>query len=131
VSRQRSDPGQITTWIAVEATLFRKERRLSLQTIIINTGSGVFDGASPIGLKYEVSASRFVKRLRERVRERFPKTQVFVRWSPKSTRTAEISTVPKTPEAESKLRDLAENVREAQEDWLRYDQDVIASFHSW
>jgi hypothetical protein len=104
---------------------------LSLQTIIINTGSGVFDGASPIGLKYEVSASRFVKRLRERVRERFPKTQVFVRWSPKSTRTAEISTVPKTPEAESKLRDLAENVREAQEDWLRYDQDVIASFHSW
>ncbi len=98
------------------------------QTIIINTGSKLFDGADPIGLMYDVSASRYVDELRGRIREEFPNAQVFVRWNPRSTDGAEVKTVPKAEDMEGRVREMTANVRENRDAWIRYDQSVLSSF---
>jgi hypothetical protein len=98
------------------------------QTIIINTGNKLFDGADPIGLMYDVSASRYVDELRGRIREEFPNAQVFVRWSPSSADAAEVKTVPKASEMETRVREMTVDVRENREAWIRYDQSVLNSF---
>lgn len=98
------------------------------KTIDIRTGPEILSGVNPIGLHAEVSVRQYLELLRARVAERFPEARVFVRWSPSVGAGTDVFTIPRAPDAEETLKDVALEVASNAEAWVSYDQDVRDAF---
>ncbi|MCB9592972.1 MAG: hypothetical protein H6719_09595 [Sandaracinaceae bacterium] len=101
---------------------------LSPKTIDITTSNVIFEDADPVGLLPELSAKSYLEALRERVAEAYPKARVFLKWVPTRRTPADVLTLPRVESAENRLRELAEEVREARTTWIRHDENVRAAF---
>ncbi|MCA9609984.1 MAG: hypothetical protein KC619_30515 [Myxococcales bacterium] len=97
-------------------------------TIDVTTTNILFEGADPVGLLPEISASRYLEALRERIGERFPKARVFIKWVPTRRSPTDVVTLPKVEGAEEVVLELAEALRHEREAWVRHDEAVRAAF---
>ncbi len=105
---------------------------ISPKTIDISTSNILFNEQDPVGLLPEASASSYLRELRQRLSERYPKANVFLRWSPSTNEPTNVFTLPpEAVEAKKELHDIAEQLRkEDSEEWLRYDENVREMFAS-
>lgn len=100
------------------------------KTIDINMSNIIFEEQDPVGLMPVLSAKGYLEALRERLRERFPKARVFLRWSPSSREEPDVLTLPPTEEAEAVVEEIAKEVIDESDEWLTYDESVRAAFAS-
>ncbi len=97
-------------------------------TIDVTTTNVLFEDADPMGLLPEVSATRYLEALRERIGERFPKARVFIKWVPTRRTPTDVVTLPKVEEAEEVVLELAEELRRERSAWVRHDEAVREAF---
>jgi hypothetical protein len=101
---------------------------LSLTTIDYTTNADLFRDADPIGLLRDVSARTYQVELRKRLKEEFPKANVFLKWNPNRTGPAEVFTLPEKESAQQKVLEIAQNLKQNTDLWLSYDESVRAAF---
>lgn len=97
-------------------------------TIDITTTNVLFQDADPVGLLPEISATRYLEALRERIGERFPKARVFIKWVPTRRSPTDVVTLPKVEAAEEAVLELAEDLRNDRAAWVRHDEAVREAF---
>jgi hypothetical protein len=101
---------------------------LSLTTIDYTTNADLFRDADPIGLLRDVSARTYQIELRKRLKEEFPKANVFLKWNPNRTGPAEVFTLPEKESAQQKVLEIAQDLKQNTDLWLSYDESVRAAF---
>lgn len=106
----------------------RSTEALTLTTIDVTTNADLFRDADPIGLLRDVSARSFQVELRKRLKEEFPKANVFLKWNPNRTGDTEVFTLPETEAGQQKVLEIAQDLEENQDLWLNYDESVRAAF---
>lgn len=101
---------------------------MSLTTIDYTTNADLFRDADPIGLLRDVSARTYQVELRKRLKEEFPKANVFLKWNPNRTGPAEVFTLPEKEAAQQKVLEIAQDLKQNTDLWLSYDESVRAAF---
>ena len=101
---------------------------MSLTTIDYTTNADLFHEADPIGLLRDVSARTYQIELRKRLKEEFPKANVFLKWNPNRTGPAEVFTLPEVDDAAEKVMEIAQDLKAERSTWLSYDESVRVAF---
>lgn len=101
---------------------------MSLTTIEYTTSADLFGDADPIGLQREQSARTFQIELRKRLKDRFPKANVFLKWNPNKTGPAEVFTLPDEKSTENSVVEIATALKAERDAWLSYDESIRAAF---
>jgi len=100
---------------------------LSVTTIDYTVTADLFKDIDPIGLLRETSAREFQVELRQRLREEFPKANIFLKWNPNRTGAADVFTLPETETEQVRVKAIADQVWSNRDAWCKYDDAVIAS----
>lgn len=101
---------------------------MTLTTIDYTTNADLFRDADPIGLLRDVSARTYQVELRKRLKEEFPKANVFLKWNPNRTGPAEVFTLPEKQSAQQRVLEIAQDLKKKADIWLNYDESVRAAF---
>lgn len=101
---------------------------MTLTTIDYTTNADLFRDADPIGLLRDVSARSYQVELRKRLKEEFPKANVFLKWNPNRTGPAEVFTLPEKESAQQRVLEIAQDLKQNTDAWLNYDESVRAAF---
>lgn len=101
---------------------------VSLTTIDYTANADLFRDVDPVGLLRDVSARDFQIELRKRLKDQFPKANVFIKWNPNRTGPSEVFTLPEVDEAQEKVQEIAEELLTEKDSWLNYDESVRAAF---
>ena len=75
-----------------------------------------------------MSARSFQVELRKRLKDEFPKANVFLKWNPNRTGPAEVFTLPEDETAQEKVLEIAQQSEARHVLWLSYDESVRAAF---
>jgi len=100
---------------------------LSLTTIDYTVTADLFKDVDPIGLLRETSAREFQLELRQRLKEEFPKANIFLKWNPHRTGQADVFTLPETETEQDKVKAIADEIWANRDAWCKYDLEVVAS----
>lgn len=100
---------------------------MSLTTIDYTVTADLFKDIDPIGLLRETSARDFQVELRQRLKEEFPKANIFLKWNPNRTGSADVFTLPEADVEQDKVKAIADEVWASRDTWCKYDHEVIAS----
>ncbi|MCB9597445.1 MAG: hypothetical protein H6719_32285 [Sandaracinaceae bacterium] len=100
---------------------------MSVSTIEYTVSADLFADIDTDGLMQEASAHAFQIELRERLRDAFPKANVFLKWNPNRTGAADVFTIPEVETEQTRVVEIAEAVHADRTAWLRYDRPGSAS----
>jgi len=100
---------------------------LSLSTIDYTVSADLFTDINPTGLQQENSARAFQIELRKRLKDEFPKANIFLKWNPNRTGAADVFTLPEAAAPQAKVVEIADALHAEQAIWLRYDNAPITA----
>ncbi len=98
---------------------------MSLSTIDYTVSADLFTDIDPVGLQQENSARAFQIELRKRLKDEFPKANIFLKWNPNRTGAADVFTLPEAADPQAKVVAIADALHAERAIWLRYDNAPV------
>ena len=95
---------------------------MSLSTIDYTVSADLFTDINPQGLQQENSARAFQIELRKRLKDEFPKANIFLKWNPNRTGAADVFTLPEAGAPQAKVVAIASEAHAADRSATRRDR---------